>query len=399
MAFGLTPTGFNPRTLADVKEVLDAEFRAAFGTGINLRAPSRLGTAIGIFSGRVSEVWELGAALHAAFDPEQATGPALENLSVLTGTLRKAASPSIARAVALTGSPGTVIAADPPKVLSVLGSPDARFTLGADVTLDGGGAAVADFYGETNGPVPALAGTLAVIETPVAGWDTASNPTDAEPGTNDETDPELRTRRRVELRSQGAAATEAIRAAVLHVDDVTSCTVFENDTDDVNADGMPAHSVEVVVHGGADAAIAAAIFRTVAGGVQSHGTTTISVVDSEGVTHAIKFTRPAIVEVYVAIEVEKDPRIVPVENEPTFSLEVRDALLAFGDAAYQGGVDVVASRLYAPATALAGVLDVPELFIGTAPDPATAARIPITTRQIARLDSARITLTLSDGTP
>lgn len=399
MAFGLTPTGFNPRTLADVVDALNAEFRAAFGTGINLRAPSRLGTMIGIFSERVSEVWDLGAALYAAFDPEQATGPALENLSVLTGTLRKASTPSIARSVVLAGSPGTVIAADPPKVISVQGSPDARFVLVADATIDGDGSAIVDFYGETDGPLPALAGTLTVIETPVAGWESATNPTDAELGTNDETDPELRARRRVELRSQGAAAVEAIRAAVLEVEDVASCTVFENDTDAVNADGMPAHSVEVVVHGGADAEIASAIFRTVAGGIEAHGTTTVDVIDSEGATHAIKFTRPAIVEVYVVIEVEKDPKVVPASNEPTFAIEIRDALLAFGDAAYQGGVDVVASRLYAPATALAGVLDVPSLFIGTAPAPATAARIPITTRQIARLDSARVAVSLTDGTP
>lgn len=392
MAFGITPTGFVPKTLADLKADLEAAFRSAFGQGINLSPPSRFATFTGIFAERLAEIWDLAGAVHASFDSDQATGAELENLSVLTGTLKAAAFSSRARAVVLSGTPGTVIAAG--KVLSVSGTPASRFALEANATIGGGGTVAADFVGESTGPIVAGAGTLTVIETPVAGWASATNPTDAELGADVEGDAALRVRRRVELRAQGNSAIEAVRGDVSHVAGVTACAVFENVTDGT-VDGMPPHSIEVVVSGGVDADIAAAIFASVAGGIRPYGSTSVNVVDSEGTTHAIGFTRPTVIPVYIVAHVAKDPNTFPLDGEAQISA----ALIAFGLATYSDGVDVVSPRLYGPIAGVLGVLDISALWIGTAPAPTTGARIAVTTRQVAALDAARISLVLTDEVP
>jgi uncharacterized phage protein gp47/JayE len=393
MSFGVTPTGFIPKTLADCKADLEDAFRGEFGQGINLTPPSRFATLIGIFAERLAEVWDLAAAIYSSFDPDQAVGDALEARCLLTGTLRAEARSSVVKGVVLSGTPGTSIPSG--RVLSVQGSPDSRFLSSVDATIGDGGAVAVDFVAERTGPVVALAGTLTVIETPVAGLTSATNPTDAILGSDVETDAALRTRRRFELRSLGNAALDAIRGDVLQVAGVASCAVFENDTEVEDADGMPPHSVEVVVSGGDDDEIAAAIFGSVAGGVGTHGTTSVGVTDSEGVDHTIKFTRPVAVPIYLVIAIEKDPNAFPVDGVT----QIRDALLAFGVATYAGGVDVAAARLYGPISKVAGVLDVPVLNIGTAPAPATGARVAIGSREFAVLDSSRIAITPTNGTP
>lgn len=393
MAYGLTPAGFVPKPLDACKAELEEALRGAFGQGINLTPPSRFATIVGVLADRESELWDLAAAVYASFDPDQAVGEALENVSALTGTRRAAPTSSIVREVALTGTRGTTVLAG--KVLSVFGAPESRFALAEDVTLDEDGSGVGLFVAEKTGPISAPAGSLTVIETPVAGWQAATNPVDAELGTHLETDPTLRVRRRIELQSLGNAALDAIRGDVLQVKDVLSCSVFENDDALLaNAEGMPPKSVEVVVVGGDDEEIAAAIFASVAAGIATHGTTSIVVIDSEKTEHVVKFTRPATIPLYLTAAIAKDPKNFPGDGEA----RIRAALLDFARTTYAGGVDVVASRLYGPIASVPGVLDV-TLAIGAAPNPAGTARIPVSTRQRAALEDVRIALTFADEVP
>ena len=125
---------------------------------------------------------------------------------------------------------------------------------------------------QNTGPVQAPAGTLTVIETPVTGWTSVTNPLDADPvGTNLESDIDFRIRRLEELAIAGRATTEAIKSQVLTVDDVTAVVVFENDLFVVDPDDRPPKSVDIVVEGGVIAEIAAKIFDTVAAGILTIG--------------------------------------------------------------------------------------------------------------------------------
>lgn len=87
------------------------------------------------------------------------------------------------------------------------------------------------FLAQTYGPIPAPANTLTEIVTPVAGWQSLTNPQAGITGRNQETDSELRLRREQSLHLLGAATVEAIRSRLLQeVAGVTSVTIFENVT-------------------------------------------------------------------------------------------------------------------------------------------------------------------------
>jgi uncharacterized phage protein gp47/JayE len=387
---GVTSTGFVPKTLEEVTTSLQAAFRARFGEGITTEPESNFGKLIGIFSALLAEVWDQGEAVYSAFTPDGATGAALDALAGLTGTVRRAASHSTVTVTA-TGTPGTVLPAG--RVFSVVGT-GVRFATLADATIGGGGTVSVACEAEETGPLTASAGTLTVIETPVSGLTSVTNPLDATVGANEETDAELRVRRELELRAQGGGSVPAIEAELLRVSGVTAAVVFENTSGTTDSDGLPPKSVECVVSGGADADIRQAIYDTKAAGVETYGDITGTVTDSEGTAHTIEFSRPGLLPIHVVINLKVNPSLFPSDGATL----VKEALVEWADSYYRIGRDVVASTLYPTVlAAVPGVLDVSSLFIGTAASPGTNATITVGVRQLAELDTSRITVVTTPG--
>jgi uncharacterized phage protein gp47/JayE len=386
MSYGVTPQGFAPMSLQDIKSELEAEFRSRFGAGINLEPESVFGQVVGIFSEREALLWELAQSIYNADRPDSAAGASLDTLAALTGASRLAATKSTVTGTA-AGDEGTVLPAG--RVVSVDGS-GARFVTLEEVTIPASGSVDVACEAEEFGPVPAYAGTLTVIETPVAGWDSFINAADAVVGRDVETDASFRLRREELLRSQGNSALEALRADVLAVEGVESCTVFENTTSETDADGMPPHSVEVLVQGGDDHAIAEAIWNSVAGGIATHGTSSIVVIDSQGAAREVKFSRPTERQIWVAVNGAKDADRYPADGDE----QIKAAIAAAGFA-LQLGDDVVSSALYPAVFYVSGVIDVTSILIGFAAQPSSSATLPIGTRERAVFDTARITVAIA----
>lgn len=447
MAFGITTTGFLPMTTADVKADLESALKAALGATIDVSAEEPLGQIIGVLAERYGDLWALGQSAYTAGTPDGASGAGLDALCSLTGTVREPATKSTVTLTA-AGTPTTVL---PAGRTASMGLPQPRFTTLASATIvaasawlasnsyivgdrvtnagriyvcitagmaagSGGptttaaditdnlahwryvgqGTGVIDVaaQAEQTGPYEAASGLVTTIETPVAGWSSVINLLDAAPGSDVETDAALRLRREEELRVQGNAALEAIREKVLNVSGVTSATVFENNTDVTDADGVPPHSVEALVRGGADADIRAALFASVAGGIRTHGTTSGSVNDAEGVAHTIKFTRPTELTIWVIFDLVIDANTWPSDG----GTQVKANVVAFGDA-QKGGKDAVASSLVAQAFKVAGVLDCPPPKIGLTSPPTVSTTVAVSTRQLAVYDTSRITVNVTPGTP
>ena len=118
-----------------------------------------------------------------------------------------------------------------------------------------------------------------------------------------ETDAKARARILSALSSNGNTMAENLLAEILKVSDVRQAQVHVNDTNATDEKGIPAHSICCVVEAGRKADIAKAIFRKKAPGIGTHGTTSVSVTDDNGVSHTVRFSRPAesAVNIYVDI--------------------------------------------------------------------------------------------------
>lgn len=450
--FGLTSTGFVPKTLEDVRADINAAIAAYFGPSVDL-TNGILARFVAILAERYAELWELAVMIVASQDPDAAAGDALDALCLLTGTLRLEAAYSTVT-LTLTGTPSTVVgpasqvasattsvlfqtvasatlAALPSWVASTAyvvgdrrtnasrcyvcttagtsagsGGPTTTAANITDGTVHwrylGDGTAAVDSAAQSlsKGAIVGASGDLTVKQTPIGGWQGVINLLDAKLGYDDQPDESLRVTREEELSQAGTSTADAIQAAVLQVANVTACTVFVNNTDVTDSDGMPPHSVEVLVRGGADADVATVLLAQVAAGIATTGNTSATAVDAEGVSHTLYFTRPEEINIGVSVTLIKGPAAYPSDGDA----QVKAAIAAFGNAR-PAGYDAVASAIGAQAFKVAGVLDVTLTKIssvaapGTPAAPTLSATIAISTRQLAVYDTSWTTVTSSNGTP
>lgn len=390
MPFGVTTTGFSKKTLAEILAEIEAAERAQINAALDVSPASVPGQLNGIFGDKLRELWDVTEAVYRSLYPDSASGEALDNVAAITGATRQPATRSTVT-VTCTGTPATFLPAG--RVVSVDGS-GARFESLADATIGGGGTVDVEFRAEEFGPVPAPAATLTVIETPVAGWASATNALDAELGTDLESDVDFRARRLDQLSLAGKGTVEAIRSAVLAVSGVSQAFVFENVTNITDIDGLPPKSFEVVVLGGADPDLAEAIFLSKPAGIETFGSDSESVVDSQGFSHTIEFSRPTTLDVWVDVTVQVNPAVFGGGDEPEGISQVKDAVVALGDA-LDIGADVIALAFKCAPLDVAGVLDVTAFFIevGDA-TPDQIINIPVAPRELALFDTSRVLVTV-----
>lgn len=501
MAFGVTPQGFSLKRLEDIKTEMEQDLQAELGTNINLLPEEVLGQLVGIISEREALLWELAEAIYDSQYPDTSEGVPLDNVSSITGAIRKTPTKSQIIGQLLFGTLGTIIPTG--SIVSVTGAPSSRFETLSNVTLvvgvdeiqdigfdddpDSGDFKIA-FGGQTTGAIAwnatasavqsalealstigsgnvsvsgsislatgltvtflnsgptglgkrdvdtlsvvdnnllkvatpvnttvtettkgvpqgevnmeaedtgatdAPTGTLTVIESPIAGWDSTANPEDAILGQDVEEDAEFRLRRKEQVAEAGAATINAIVSDLLALDDVIAVVVFQNNTAVVDPDGRPPHSLDIVVQGGDEDEVAEQIFDSVAGGITMIGDITKIVIDSQSFSQTVKFSRPTEVEIYVEVDLSIDADEFPVDG----AAQVEQAILEYGNALGIGEDVVVfgsSPSLSCAFSSIPGITDY-VVRVGKAASPTTDDNVEMEPRELADFDSARITVTV-----
>lgn len=462
--YGLLASGFSGKPQSVCRTEITAAIQALRGPSFDMSDGSLMGQWAGILSEREAALWDLGQAIDASQDVDKATGGSQDDACALTGTFRSAARSSQVT-ITFTGVPTTVIpqgttvatvstsqpfVTTAPKTIVALiswstglvvptgarvtNAGNTYYALVGGTTLGSGlgptstiiGAPIADntitwvWTGAGTGTVDAIALSteldaivanaydLTTIRTPVGGLQGAVNLFNAVVGAPQQSDESLRVTRENELAAQGTGPVDAIRAAVLKVSGVTSCTVLQNLTDVTDGNGQQPHSVQVVVEGGDDTAIATVIRAQVAAGIPTVGTTTINITDSQGTLQPIKFTRVAVIPIYVDMTYTYNPAPTNRGGYSTVSGAglSQAAIAAFGNSLGVGR-NVVASSLSAAifpvfagglqVAGVQGILDVTPVKIGVAPSPTLSTTINITPFQRATFTSTNVTIHASAG--
>ena len=120
------------------------------------------------------------------------------------------------------------------------------------------------------------------------------------------------------------------------VEAVIAVTGEENDSDYVNASGLPPHSIEIVAYGGLDEEIAKAIYRRKAGGIETYGNITVPVITASGEIRDIRFSRPAPVNVWVKVF-----NLVTNKHFPLDGIEqIKRSIVAYIGADTRGGLNI-----------------------------------------------------------
>lgn len=482
---GLTPEGLTIKTLEDVISDLEEQASIIFsdlvdpGDTVDTGSGSALGRMIGVVSPALFDVWEAIQQVNNSFNPNAATGIALDNLITLSAITRYPATATRA-SVVFEGSVNTtvatpqgavynsvtqrsysilapvilnpndasgagitvvspvagetytfsysvdgvnfldtsVVAAASPTVASIL----AQLKTAVDTTLSTTFVTyyknsrlfidridpfqTVDFQTSANlriekirkiglvvdnqvGPYPAATGTIDTISVPISGWDSVINPVPATTGRLQETDEELRERFRNSKFIQSINIFESLIDALRNVSGVTDVAVYENDTASTNSLGVPMKSFMPIVLGGLPSDVANAIWENKPVGIESVGTTSVQIADSQSVMHTISYKQPTQTPVYLKLN------ITDTGGLPGDAIALLKAALAsYGTENYLIGDDVIYSRFYTPINSIPGH-QVNSFTMGTSPNPTGTSNIVIPFDGVATFSPANVSVTIT----
>lgn len=309
-------TGLNLESLTDIITQLEDGFKAIYGTNINIDANSPDGQMINLFAQAKVDLLECIAQVYASFDPDQAAGSVLDQRLSINGIKRRGATFTRVNVVVTTDRvltlQGKDTSATPFRISDGSGT---EFVLEETATL-AVGANTKIFSAVNAGNVQTLLNTLTTIETITLGVLSVNNPTSPiTRGVDEETDTEVKIRRRQSVSLPALGALNATQAALFAVDGVTDAIVYENTSSVTDSNGIPAHSIWAIVDGGTDANVADAIYSKRNAGCGMKGSETVSITQANGVPFVVKFDRPVYEDLYMSLTITSKDAAHTIDDE------------------------------------------------------------------------------------
>lgn len=480
---GVTSTGFVPKRLGDIITGLKENAKPIFqdlvppGEEVDTGDTSTIGRLIGLIAPDLDELWQALQQVYQAFDPNSATGVALDNIVQYLGLSRQLGKPTVLR-TSVWGSTNTFLPQGQAirntegdrflstteltfslndmiglgvRPVSVVDGQENAFTVitdegiftmsytpvAGDTADDVLSAWEADFVSyniekatykiedgvfyvelkeyfayltipsltntvvsevkkrltfnsQEEGDIPAPLNTVTTILTPVFGWISVTNEISAEKGSVYETDEELRERFRVSKAIRANNTAEALYSQLKELEDVDFVRVYENMTDTVNIQGLPAHSFMALLRGGNDTDIGEVVWNNKPLGIASYGNTEVVVRDSQNLERKVYFSRAEAVPIYVDITITKTDNTLP-DNAVEL---IRNAVVEYINTRDTFGEDVIYTRLFTPINSIHGH-QVDDLKIGTTTPPTETTNLPMSWTQYPITFPEFVTITLN----
>ena len=334
-------TGFHAPDYPTVLQFLTSEYRSIYGSDTYLEPDSQDGQWLAIQALAIFDTIQVAAAVYNSFSPLNAQSDALSRNVKINGIRRRTATRSSADLL-LIGAAGTVITNG--QAEDTLGQ---RWTLPASVTIPTGGSTTVTATAVLIGAMTAAANTINKIATPTLGWQSVNNLAAATAGDPVETDAELRRRQTFSTALPSLSVLDGTIGAVASLPGVTRFRGYENDTSVADSNGIPDHSIAIVVEGGDQQAIGEAIAAKKTPGTGTHGSTVVTTLDEYGLPNQIRFFRPTPATIGVELTIQALSGYT-TGFAATIAAEVSAAIQALDI-----GDDVLITKLYVPAN-LAG---------------------------------------------
>lgn len=289
----ITATGIVVNTRAELVAFYTLAYQTIYGTDINLDQDSPDGQMMNIQIQATLDLQDLLVQVFNGFDPDNAIGAVLDQRVAINGIQRQAGtysttnvSLSISQALNLYG-----LDQDAQEIFTVADNAGNLWQLLTSISIASPGIYPLAFRSAVPGASLTIPNTITVPVTIVLGVDSLNNPSaQSVIGVNEESDFKLKIRRQqsVSLASQGYL--KGLLAALENINGVSSAFVYENNTDITDVDGVPSHSIWVIVAGtGLAADIAQAIYTKRNAGCGMFGATTFNILQVDGTYFTVRW--------------------------------------------------------------------------------------------------------------
>lgn len=254
MPNAIGPTGLTVASQSELLLALSAAYESIYGADIDIDPDSPDGQQLNIFIQMVLDLEDLLVQIYNMFDPDNAVGVILDQRVAINGIQRQAGTFTITDINVATTQSVNLFGLDQTiqPVFTVQDSSGNQYQLQTTAVgfNPGSGGAPLTFQAANPGAVTPTPNTITVPATVVLGVGAINNPNPAiSIGQNEESDAALKVRRQqsVSLASQGYL--KGLLAALLNLSGMVAAFVYENNTATVDMDGVPGHSIWVIVSG------------------------------------------------------------------------------------------------------------------------------------------------------
>lgn len=387
LACTISSTGISRPAYSDIYATLQAQHQAIYGSDAYIDPDSQDGQQLAVFAKAVDDSNAQTVATYNGFSPATGQGAALSSNVKINGIARAIPTNGTVT-LRCTGIAGSIITGG---VAS--DSAGVRWDLPATVTIPSAGYIDVTATAELAGAVAAPTNSITVIQTPTLGWQSVQNLAPAAPGAPVELDAALRQRQALSTALPSKTVLQGIVGALQALTGVTAVRGYDNDTGSTDANGIPAHSVALVVQGGVNTDIANAICLKKGPGCGTAGTSSLTVNNPSGQATLIKWYAPTQKRIIAGITIKALTNYLSTTG---------DALKA-AVAAYVSGLGigntVYLQRLSVPAQLSFGpgydTYELTGLTLANYGSSLAAADVAVAFNEIANLAVGDITLTVT----
>ncbi len=347
---------------------IQGEYRAIYGADVYLESDSQDGQFLAVLAKGFYDTAALGAATYNSFSPATAQGVGLSRVVKINGLSRQIPTHSTVE-LTVVGQAGIVITDG-----IATDALNQKWLL-PPTTIPGGGTVASTAVAENEGAIAALPNTITTIFTPTLGWQTVNNAAAATEGAPVESDAALRVRQAQSTANPSLTVFDGTVGGVANLAGVTKVKGYENDTDATDANGIPEHSISLVVVGGDDVAICQEILLHKTPGTGTFGDTTELVYDAHGMPIEISFERSVTAHIQAEITISTN-----AGWSADYEQQIKDAVAAVINA---GGIGdtILYTKLFAPAylfgTPASATFDIATLELGKNSGGTSAANVDL----------------------
>lgn len=386
----ITSTGISIPQYSDIYTSLQASFASIYGSDAYIAPDSADGQLLAVFAQAISDCNNACVGVFNQFSPATSQGAGLSSVVKINGLQRLVPTNSTVN-VAIGGTVGTTI------TNGIVGDTNGnQWNLPGSVLIPISGSVTVTATAVTIGALTAAPSTVTSIITPTLGWQTVINNASAVVGNPVETDAALRIRQSVSTEIAAESIVGSIYGALSNLTGVQQLKIFENDTGSTDSNGLPGHSISVVVEGGSATAIAQVIEQTKTPGTATYGSTSEIVTDPVGVPVTINFYVPTQETVLVDVTIKALSGYVSTTGTAIVNSIVQyvNGLGIYGNngSIYLSSILAAAYNTLAPMTYNVIVSDV---LIGISPAAPSPIDLTIAFNQIPIIGTGNVTLTVT----
>ena len=301
--------GIVTQSLNEIIDELTSDFKNTYGQNINIESNSPDGQMINILAQIKKDILDLCVQYYNNLDTERVIGIPQQILYKLNNCIIKAytysyvyVNVSVSKSVNLQGLDADI--ENPDGVgYTVSDGNGNRWILAESQTL-GVGTHTLNFRAADLGNVTATPNTITIMETVIAGVINVTNPANNYiTGATGESDSEFRLRRNQTVSAPSQGFEDALEGQLLNLNNVTQAKVYNN-RDSVTQNGIPAHTVWVIVEGGAEDEIGKTIYANIPPGIPMKGSKSNSVQRPNGSDETVYYDVPSEVDLYIKMDIQ-----------------------------------------------------------------------------------------------